>query len=324
MSTEAQAAAEGPLSVEQAVGLLEAAPDPVEPLEETPAQESEAEPTAEEAPDPEEAIEGEEEAEPESDPETPAIAAPTSWDATERALFATLPPEAQQVIAGREAERDKAVSKAQTEATQAKQAATQEVQQIAQLKGHLEQILPKAQQVFQDKWANVDWVAWAQQDPQAAFIGREQFAAEQAEMGRLQAASQHAQRVAQQAFIAEEGEKLKTLAPELADPVKGPERRQAVAQYLIKAGADPQGLETLPAAAVAVAYKAYLYDQLQAGAKPTPKTPQPARPAVKPTAAAPARTPQRQAEQITNRFRQTGSVEDAVAMLDARSVRKAS
>src|ERR1700748_3304953 len=117
MSTEAvSAAGEGPLSVDNAIALLEATPKadvPVEPQED---EESEAEPTAEDAIDPEEVIEGEEDAEPESDPEAPVIAAPTSWDATERALFETLPTEAKQVIAAREAERDKAVSKAMQKA----------------------------------------------------------------------------------------------------------------------------------------------------------------------------------------------------------------
>lgn len=329
MSTEAQAAAEGPLSVDQAVGLLEAAPEPVEQPEEQPPEaetESEAAPTAEEAPDPEApAIEGEEEAEPESDPEAPAIAAPTSWDAQERALFATLPPQAQQVIAAREVERDKAVTRAQTEASEAKRASHQEVEQLTHLKGTLETLLPRAQQLAQDKWANVDWVAWAQQDPAAATAGRFQYEAELQELGRLQQAQRQASEVSHRKFLAEEGEKLKALAPELTDPAKGPERRQAVAQYLIAQGADPQGLEGLPAAAVTVAWKAYQFDQLQAGVKASPK-PKPASvtPAVRPTAQAAVRSPQIEADKLSNRFAQTGDVETAIALLNARSARKAS
>ncbi len=321
MSTEAQAAGEGPLSVDMAVGLLDATPPEVEQPEETQAEtESEAEPTAEEAPEPETAIEGEEGAEPESEPETPAIAAPTSWDANERAMFATLPAEAQQVIAGREAERDKAVFAAKQEAAEAKRAGAQEVEGLTQLKGQLETLLPRAQQMAADKWANVDWVEWAKQDPAAATAGRFQYEAEIGELARLQAAHQEAAKATQRKFLAEEGDKLKELAPELADPVKGPERKKAVAQYLISQGADPQSLETLPAAAVAIAHKAYLYDQLKAGAKaPAPKpAAAPAKAAVKPGAAAPVRSPQQQATQALNRFAQTRSLEDAVAALNAR------
>src|SRR6185437_431210 len=111
--------AEPALSVEGAMAALrepQEAPEPVaapepaaeepapageapEAAEEPPEPQSEAEPTAEDLLDPEAAIEEQPEAaEPESDPEHPAIAAPQSWDAAERATFATLPRPAQEII----------------------------------------------------------------------------------------------------------------------------------------------------------------------------------------------------------------------------------
>lgn len=331
MSTEATpAAAEGPLSVDQAVAQLDArhaaleAPS-AEAVEEEEDQESEADPTAEDDADPEEAIGDEEDAELESDPDAPVIAAPTSWDAQERAEFATLPLKAQQIIVAREAERDKAVSKALQEASEAKRTAGQEVQKIAQLHSQLQDIVPKAEKAFGDRWSNVDWVAWASQDPAAAQIGRFQYEAEQRELQNTRAVADEARRVSQQQFLAQESEKLKTLVPELVDPVRGAANKQALAQHLIERGADPRLLETMSADAISVAWDAYQFRRLKAGAKPQAKPAQAAaKPVVKPTGSVPVRSPQMQVQQASNRFAQTRSVEDAIALLNAKSARKAS
>lgn len=321
MSTEAQpAAAEGPLSVEQAVGLLEA-PETVEP--EAEAEPIEGDPEPEITDEPEEAGEGEDEAE-QPEPETPAVEPPHFWDAEAKAKFAELPPELQGVVLEQEKGREAAKAKAVQEAAESRKRADAELSGIAQLSDGLAKFLPEAVKTFQDRWANVDWAAWAEADPDAAIKGRFQFENEQRQLGQVHAAKQEAERITQTKFLAEENEKLKTLAPALTDPAKGQALRGKVAQYLVDQGADPKGLETLPAAAVAVAYKAYLYDQAQAGLKTKPTAAVAPRAPVKPAASQTVRTPQREAEAVKNRFAQTGSVDDAVAMLNARQARKAS
>ena len=298
------------------------APDAVEP-EEQDENESEAEPAADETDDPDEpAIEGDENEEPESDPETPVIAAPRSWDAAERALFETLTSEAKQIIAARADQDSKAVSRAIQEANEAKKSVTKEVEQIAALRNELQAVLPKAEQAFANRWANVDWEAWADQDPAAAQAGFFRYQREQAEVARLQETNRQASTIAQRKFYAEESEKLKTLAPELADPAKGSANKQALAKYLLDQGADANALETISAQAVSVAWKAYQYDQLKAGVKPHTIKPAQAKPTVKPTSAAPVRSPQAEASRVADRFAQSGGVDDAIALLNARSARR--
>lgn len=59
----------------------------------------------------------------EAEPDKPAIDAPASWDAEAKKVFATLPPEAQRVIAERESHREKAINAKANEAAQARKQA---------------------------------------------------------------------------------------------------------------------------------------------------------------------------------------------------------
>jgi hypothetical protein len=323
MASEAQAAADTPLSVEAAVGLLDATPKPAEPEEQDapePTAEFTAEPTAEDDPAPEEASgEDEDDAAPE-DPETPAIPAPKSWDAEQRAVFARLDREAQEIILAREGERDKAVNRAQTEAAEVRKKAQDEIQTVIRVRAVLNQILPQAAQSFQSKWDQMTpdrWVAWAREDPSAYTAGRAQYDAEQAQLTQLRTVSQQAERVARQAFIRDESERLKTLAPALADPKDGPARKTALVTYLVDQGVDRSLISDLDARTISIAHKAMLWDQAQKSLARKP-APAPARPALKPAAATQVRTPQREAAAVKNRFAQTGSIDDAVAWLNAR------
>lgn len=308
------------LSVEDATGLLDTSPDVAEadaPIAETD-QPIEAEPTAEPEIDPEEAIELD--PEDEGDPETPAIAAPQSWDAEERAVFATLPLEAQQVIVARESERDKAVNRAQSEAAEVRKRAEQEVQGVTQLRAVTEQVLTKAAQTFRGKWDNVDWQTWAQADPAAYVAGRAQFEAEQRDLAQLDAAHQAQRDQEMRTFQQAKAERIKTEAPELVDPVRGKDRVQKLESFLEANGIGRDIFPTLDAFTIGLAYDGMRYRDARARAKSqvTP-TPAPTRAAVRPAAAQAVRSPQRNAEALTQRLRQTGSVEDAVALLNARS-----
>lgn len=334
MSETATVAEGAPLSVEQAMGLLgpvaeaqaEQEGGSAEAVEEIP---SEADPTADDVTDPETpAIEGEEEAEPESDPETPAIAAPKSWDAEERARFATLPKDVQSLIVNRETERDRAVSKAQQEASDQAKRTTQELAAIGEFKSKIAATLEQADQQFADVWSQVDWEALAAEDPQAYSINKERHAKAITAREQLRAAKASTEAAEFQSYIAAEKTKLPTVAPDLADPVKGAERLGKVGDFLLGIGYAASDLQRVSANDLAVAYDAYRWRQAQAGLiakpKPTLTAATPAKPALKPTASTQAASPQqRNVDQMRNRLSQTRDVDDAVAYLQAsRATRK--
>ena len=321
MTTEAAPAPSNePLSIDAAVGLLADPVDTVDREEEQPLEpELAAEPTAEDDFDPELVIEDDPADEP--DPEIPAIAAPQSWDAAERAVFATLSPEAQQVIAARDAEANKAVSRAQTTASEAAKRAEAEVQSVTQLRAATEQVLNRVAETIKGKWDNVDWQAWAQSDPAAYVAGKAQFDAENLHLAQLQAAHQAQQAVELRAFQAQKMERIKTEAPALVDPDKGPTRVAALEKYLESNGISRDIFHTLDAFTIGLAYKGYLYDQAMKKRGTPP--PAPTRATPRPGAAAPVRSQQRATAEVQHRFSQTGSVDDAVALLMTRQSKNA-
>lgn len=307
-----------PLSVEQATGLLGAR----EPEDDTPdatleavETESETEPTVEDLVAAEEPSEEVDEAETEDAPEAP-IPAPKSWAAEDRAIFATIPREAQQVIAARESERDLSTQKAVQESSAARKSAEETVQSVTQLRAATEQVLQRAAQTFKGKWDNVDWATWAQSDPGAYVAGKAQFDSEQADLTRLEGVNQAQVQVEQRAFQADKAEKIKTEAPALLDPVKGPERVKKLETFLETNGIPRDIFHTLDAFTIGLAFDGMTLREMRASAKNKPLAQ--TRPAIRPGAAPTVRTPQRAAEATRNRFAQTGSLEDAVAVLNAR------
>ena len=321
MSESMQPVESAPLSVEAAISSLTETPveheeAPVEAGEAPePEPEIEADPTAEDdASEPDEAADGVEDEEP-AEAAAP-VEAPVYWTQDAKAKFAELPPELQAVVLSQEGPREAAAAKAKQEAAEYRAQADQEVSKVHTLAEQLNEFLPKALESFKGKWDGIDWEAWVDQDPEAALKAKFAYDADQATMAQLQAATQEAETQAHVAFLKAEAAKLPDLAPDLADPVKGPERRTKVAQHLLSMGIAPEALKTISAAEMAIAYDAYLYRQAKAGltAAPKPK-PAPVKPVVKPAAAA---LPQNRTTQAANRFAQTRSVDDAIAVLLAR------
>lgn len=321
--TDAVPTDSGPLTVEQAVESLlpqptpevapeapvEAAesPEPIE-AEETPAETAEGEP--------EEAAEGEEEAVEEvAEP----LEAPKYWSQDAKAKFAALDPDLQAVVLSQEGPREEAAAKAKTQAAEAIQAAEKEVAGVQKLAEQLASFLPEAVKVFKDKWEEVDWEAYAAEDPTAAFQDRLKYEAQQKHLQSLAAATQEAERQAHQAFLKEESAKLPEIAPDLADPIEGPARRTEVAKFLLTQGVAPEQLQTISAVEMALAYDAMRYRTAKQGlaAAPKPKPVAP-KPVIAKAAAAVASSPTRPADQARNRFAQTRSIDDAVAVLLSR------
>lgn len=338
-----QTAGEGPLSIDAATSLLTATPE----IEEQPApeesadapsedeeteefEESEAEPTADDADGPEEDTEGELE-EP-SDPETPVIAAPQSWAAHERAVFATLPKQAQEIVLARETERDKAVSRAQSEAGQVRKAAQAELEQLASLKPVLEDAVTRANEVFAGKWGGINWPHLARTDPNAYVAAKAEYEAEQAELQQVREAErvtldaeEKARNVQFQGWLSDERQKLSQIAPELVDPKEGPGRLMKVNQFLLDQGCDPASLRQISAAELSVAYDAMQYREGRSAAKaatasaPARKPISPPARAAAPTAAPAPVTQQKKGALVANaRFQKSGSIDDAVAYLNAK------
>jgi hypothetical protein len=316
----------GALTVEQAI----AAQLPPEPVEQDDAPAVEAEETTEpqgedQTPEeaeaePEEPAEAEEtEAEPE-----PVVAAepPKYWSKDAKDAFAKLPADLQAVVLSQEGPREEAAAKAKAEAAEHVKAAQTEVAKVNQLAQQLADFLPQALETFQARWGNnPDWVAYAQQHgAEAMSIAKAQHEAELGQLQQLAVAKQQAEAQAFEGYVKAEFQKLAEIAPDLADPEKGAERRTTVTKYLVAQGIEPAALKHISAAEMLIAEKARRWDEAQAKlqAAPKPKPAPPPKTVTKPTAAQGATSQQRTAQQIANRFAQTKSTDDAIALLLAR------
>lgn len=325
--SDVQAPADGALSIDDAVNQLDA-----EPREEEQAQ---PEPEAPEPEEPEEAPEEVEEAEQAEEVEEPEVQAeaPHYWSAEAKARFAELPPELQAVVAENEAGRERAVQKAQREAVEARKAAEAEVQAIQQRVQGLDEVLQRAEVQFDRpvpgllnaegrpmRWAEVDWDAWFEEDYHSAAPWKAKFDAEQAALQRLTDARQKAEAERISNLRKVENGRIPEVIPDFADPKEGPRRIEATLRHLVEERGIPQDvLKAITAEELSIAYDAMRWREAQAKAqaRPQPQRPPAARP-VRPAAPAQTSTPQRQAEQARNRFAQTRSVDDAVALLNLR------
>lgn len=314
----------GVLSIDQAVAQLDArAPEQEQPTEQPaqpePAQEQESVSTETET------GETEESAPTETAEESAKAAAaaitrqpPPRWNAEEREAFAKMPAEVQDVLLAQEGKREAAVQKQKEEAT--KQAA--EFQKRAAL---LDQMLPAAIQTFSDKWANVNWATLPDQvGGEQAFKLKAQYEAERDQLAKLSAEHQKAQEEDFRKFVATEAEKLKTVAPDLVDEKQGPARKQELGKFLLGLGFPADRIQYMSADEASIAYDAMRWREAQAKAKTLAQAPkpsaQPAKPTVKPTAAAPAQnSTTTKAANAMNRLKSSGRIDDAVAFLDART-----
>lgn len=315
----------GPMTVDQAVESLitpqpdeqhEAAPVAAVEAAQEPA-ETEAEQPAEDAA--EEPLEASDADEQETEPAVEPVEPPKYWSQDAKAKFAALPPDLQAVVLEQEGPREAAAAKAKSEAAEQKAAASKEVEGVQRLATQLAEFLPQAVETFQQRWGEPDWAAVAQEHgADQAFILKSQHEAEARQLQKLAEAKQQAETQAHSAFIQAETEKL------AGTPLADMTVRQEVGKYLTDSGIDPQSLSTVSAKELTIAHKAMLYDRAQAAlkAKPKPVTPPPARSPVRPAAAQPGSSSQRTATTLANRFAQTHSVDDAVALLLAKGPRQ--
>lgn len=324
---EAGGGGDGPMSRESAVEAIKAmeAPAPeakpapevaAAPAEEEDEPNSEAAPTAEDDVDQEDPAIDAEEAD-ETDQETPAIGRPRSWDAKDGAVFDALPDDAKAIIRRRENDRDRAVSKAQKEASDARKAAETEVGALQQLRPQIEGALDRVSKAYADRWDGVteaDWARWADENPEATIKLRFQFDADKAEKAKLQKAADAISQADLQKSAAAELAKLPEVCPPLADAKEGRANLQKLGTFLVESGIDPHQLASVTALELSLAWDAFQYRQLKAR-PPQTTNPAPAHRAPVRPVAAPSRSPSNDLARARNRLAQTGAREDAVEVI---------
>jgi hypothetical protein len=255
------------------------------------------------------------------DADTPSVAtAPPFWSAEDKAWFAEQPPEVQAKVLGYEKNRDQATSRALREFAEARKGAHAEASQLAALRGGVDKLLGEASTRHASSgWEGIDWVRWARENPAQALQGKIQYEQEQAELQRLSAAKHTADDQAFKAYVAEEGAKLSQVAPDL---FRDQAKRQEVGRWLVEQGYPPQVLRGVGALDLTIARKAMQWDRADAALK-APKDQNrnagqaPGR-AVRATAAPAAPSHKRTAQDASNRFSQSRSKDDAIALLNAR------
>lgn len=252
----------------------------------------------------------------EVEPERPAIEPPHFWSADAKARFGELPYELQLVVQENEKAGSRAATQRLEEATLAKKAAEAKAEVLSTLAERIEAAAEQAETTFANRWQGMDQTAWlklSRDNPQQYIQLKAQYEAEQDAVQRAHTAKDAATQVQRETWRNQQIEALKTLQPELVDPVKGAENLSVLGAYLVQQGAAEQDLPNIGALEMSVAWKAMKYDELQA-IKPTLK--QQPKAALRPGAAPPAiPAKDREVQRLRNRFAQTGSREDAVALM---------
>ena len=196
------------------------------------------------ADEPEEAIEGEDEEEADIEPET-AIEAPSFMDATQRAQFATLPTEAQQIVARQSQMLQADYTRKSQDLSAKNKAIDTRVQQLTALK--------TAQEKRLAEWNNVDWVALKQNVSADDFLAYQaQRDAEIQEYQNLSATYEQQRAANVQAHVQEQMQQLPTVLPEALDPKKGPALVKEIQTALLQADMTPDSIQLVTAKQMAL------------------------------------------------------------------------
>lgn len=322
----------GSLSIEEAVQRLNSADEPEAPEGDAGGAVETQDPEGA-ASAPEEAEDGAEtpaaeDDETEAEPGAVAPAEPPKyWSKEAKAKFAALDPEMQAVVLAQEGPREEYAAKARAEAAQERAARIQRDQETTALAEGLNSFLPKAVEVFKDRWGDTppDWDAIADQYGTEAMVRQKvRYDADRELLAQTARATQEADAKARQVYIQAEAAKLAEMAPELVDPKDGAARRKDVVQYLLDANIPKAAIDDISAVELSMAHKAMLWDRAQAKAKaatPSP-TPRPGAGAKAPltrggATQGPADPKAKQIHGAKSRFGKSRSVADAVALLNS-------
>jgi len=253
-------------------------------------------------------------------PAEPVAEAPSFWSAEGKAVFATLTPEAQAAILAEESAVQKLTAKKLEGTAAERKAAKAEKERFASLAERMSEAAHKAESTFASRWDGISqeaWAALAKSDPNSYTALRAQFDLESQTTQQAKAARDDAEKARHTEWLQEQTEALKTLAPALVDPVKGAENLRELSSYLVAQGVPEDALPHVDARSMAIARKAMLYDTGVAKLA-QPARPAPSRPALKPSGADGATSSQRTSASAMQRLNNSGSIDDAVAVLLAR------
>lgn len=253
------------------------------------------------------------------DPEgVSAVDAPEWWDAEAKAHFADLTPEAQAVVRDQESKREAVVQKVKAQAAEVAALAKQDVHTAKALAERLAAALPDQRQQFDAYYGDIDWQAYADQDPGAAQ--KDWFAYQEGlrYFDTAETAKAEAEALARQNFMREQGQRLHEIAPELAG---SPETIKALVEYLPKTGLPAEAIMQASAEELVILNESRLYRAMMAKAAaktttPPQKSTVPAR--VPPQGAARTAQPakQREAQALHNRLSQTRDKDTAAKLID--------
>jgi hypothetical protein len=294
----------GILTIEQAVASLDKketeAPQAEDSQEEAPTAEQADEPETPEAAttadeDGSEADEpgDAEEAETEGEQGNLTLDAPNWWNKEQKELWKTLDPKVQAAVYAQEENRERVLQKTKQKVADEAKVSAENNEKLQKRLQVLDTILPHAISTYQNKWDNVDWVRAAQEmEPADYQRARAQYEQESAQVSQLLRQQDEANKERLASFVREEGEKLKTLVPDLVDEKLGPQRQRDLRSFLTDQGFGDQQINSISAHEASIAYDAMRWRQAQAKAAAIPKKPAvPAQPATRPSAAVPQRNP---------------------------------
>lgn len=256
--------------------------------------------------------------------EVTTLEPPQWWNAEDKAIFSTLSEEQAAAVARNYEKQEAVVQKSKQEAVEAKRMSQAEAEGFKALAARLSEVLPQAEKAFGSRWEGMTPEVWGQlldENPQEYIRLKHHYDAEQQELQRLRDEEKQASAVSQQAHFAEQRRILMEKAPELAS---NNEVLSELGQYIIDSGIPKEAIANATADELIIVNKARLWDLSQKKVAQSVKASKekPVNPPQRSMAPTTARTatisPQkRQAQQLQNRFAQTKTKDDLVAIRTA-------
>jgi hypothetical protein len=277
------------------------------------------------------------------EPEEAPIKPPRTWTKAEKEAFASLPREHQQAIVDRESERDSYYQRGLQEAARKSQAAEAREQAAEQARQQYENALPALYQQFtaqfQTEFRDIktwdDVANMRQNDPMRFMAWQEAREKGNALAQQTAAAQQRQQQEAQQNwvnFVNRETEAFAAKAPEFANPETVAKAQAQAREVLIETGFGEDELAAMWEQGKPLSLRdhrvmllvrdAMKYRAAQQAAKTAAKKPVP--PVQRPgTAPAKGEAQAVDLKILDNKLTRSGRLDDAVALLNARSRKRA-
>jgi hypothetical protein len=214
------------------------------------------------------------------DPVKGTLEAPARWDAKGKALFATLPAEAQEFILSREKLQQGEITKAQQKSAETAKLFETRIKHLeskAQVIGEY----VESGQARMDYWSKrmTDWDDWFASDAAAemaqtdeasyrANVARHRKEIAQAnqdsrKLAKAKADKSEAERTTFTAFVEEQARLMTEMIPDFADEKEGAKRKSELSTYLRDQGFEPDDIAGISAKEAKVGWNARKYHDLE-------------------------------------------------------------